>query len=242
MNVVFKHAILFCFLFEVSLLVLVQNDILHLESLLCICVSLIEYLETLGKRFSVICNERFSVDIGRRKMFFGIQSVHLLVQSPLLLVLLLLMLIVVLSKHGIIVVSFPILVLYFSFAPFHFLLQPFFVCLAVDVGYDIVLFGGGAEELLFLLLHQFHFAILEVEFRHLLVVNDVEGIADWAEFAGGQLFGVRLVGLQIDDIEVFLVLDCVPLHFLRSTRWLTRDFALFSWKVKTSRSSSSWRA
>jgi len=50
-----------------------------------------------------------------------------------------------------------------------------------------------------------HLLVLEVILRQLLVINNIVGIPDWACFSADCLFCVRLIGFEVDNVEVFLV-------------------------------------
>ena len=99
--------------------------------------------------------------------------------------------------------------------------------LLVYVGDDVVVLHMSLQQLLLLLHWQPYLPILEVELGDLLVVYDVVGVADGAQLPRHLLLVVLLVGVQVDDIEVFLIFRCLLLDRAVLTRWCMRDLALF---------------
>jgi hypothetical protein len=211
-DVVFGELLLFGLLLHVSLLVLVQNHVLCLETLLGIGVALVQHLECIGGRFGIISDEGLTVDIGRREHFIGILAMLLLFESPLLLELLLLLGVIEMPVDGVITMCLPVLLTQVLRLLLHLILDPLLVMLVVYVGDDIVLLLVVLQQFLLAFDRQSHLPILEEVIRHLLVIDHVVSIANWAHLASREVLLVGLVGFQVDDVEVLLVLQGLLLN------------------------------
>ena len=112
----------------------------------------------------------------------------------------------------------------------HLMTHSFVVVFLVYSCYDIEIFIIlSSQELLGLFHGQSHLSLLEVKIRQLLVVNHVVCVSDWPHLLLLLLGLVLVVGMQVHDVEVFLVLGCVFLLDYSLTRWLTSDLALFDY-------------
>lgn len=194
MDVVLGDLLMLNLLLQVSLLVLVQHHVFGLETLLCVSIALVEHLESIGWRLSVIGNERLTVYIGRRENFISILTMLLILESPLLLELLLLLRIIEMSIDGVITMRLPILFIQVLGLLLHLLFSPFLMMLIVDIGDDIVLLLVIFQQFLLAFDRQPHLPILEEVIRHLLVINHVVSIANRTHLTSWQLLRVGLVG------------------------------------------------
>jgi hypothetical protein len=78
--------------------------------------------------------------------------------------------------------------------------------------------------------------LFKIVIGYFLVVDDVEGVSDGCHFAVGDVFDVRLVGGEVDDVEVLFVFVGIFLNILFGTRWLTRDLVRFYSQALAARS------
>lgn len=140
MHVFLKQFLVFLLLFNVPLLILIENDVLRLVSLLCSCIAIIQQLQSLRQWLSVVHDQRLAIDVGRWEILIAFLSVKLLITLPLLLIFLLFVLIVELPVNGIVVMRLRECLECLTMELLYLCLCPLFMILIINVVNYVELF------------------------------------------------------------------------------------------------------
>ena len=139
MNMVFDNLLLFYFILDVSLLVLIKHNILCLVPFLSECVSLVEHSHCFRQRLCQIGNERLAVHVRWWQVFVNMLNMVCFFQCSFFLILFFLLWVIKISIDWIISVSLPILIIDFSILLFHLFFYLLFMVLFVDISQDVEL-------------------------------------------------------------------------------------------------------
>jgi len=180
MNMIFQRFLMLVVLLNISLFILVQYNIFCIKSLLSIMVSFIKYLKRLRKRFWIIKNQRFSINIWNRKFLLKIFTMLFLFHFLFFLKLLLLFCVIEVAIYWIVVMGSPIFIVDLLYLLIYLFLHFLFMIFFVNVIYDIEIFLVIVIKPFLPFYWKSNIPIFEVVFWKLLIVNNIISISYWS--------------------------------------------------------------
>lgn len=218
MDMVFHDLLLFYLVLDVSLLVLIKHNVLCLVPFLCQCVSFIEHSHCLWQRLCQIRNERLSIHIRWWKVLIHMLDMLCLLQGSFLLILFLLFWVIKTSINGIISMGLPIFIVDFSILLFDLFFNLLLMMLLVDIRQDVKLLLIVSEQLFLPFNWELYLSILEVKIWHFLIINNIVGIPYRSKMPSDLLLDIWFIGLEVDNIEIFLILHRMFLSKRKDTK------------------------